>query len=236
MFASPNFVRILFSLQMKCLMNKSILLASLLLSITVFSVLGFSSKETTTDLSHYKIEKNAYQYHVPTKKETFQISLLPPKPVFNIFLGKTFIGFKEALGFNESTGNYASVNAYGYLGKYQFAATTLSLVGVYNTNAFIGSAALQEKAFVAYTSRNKWILRRDIKRFVGTKINNVLVTESGILAAAHLAGAGNVKKYLRSDGDFFFKDAFGTTIQAYLKKFSGYDTSCIAPNRKAKAV
>ena len=221
---------------MKCLMKKSILLASLLLSITVFSVLGFSSKDTTTDLSHYKIEKNAYKYHVPTKKETIQISLLPSKPVFNIFLGKTFIGFKEALGFNESTGNYASVNTYGYLGKYQFAATTLSLVGVYNTNTFIGSAALQEKAFVAYTSRNKWILRRDIKRFVGTTINNVLVTESGILAAAHLAGAGNVKKYLRSDGHFFFKDAFGTTIQTYLKKFSGYDTSCIAPNRKAKAV
>ena len=199
-------------------------------------MLGFSSKEIATDLSLYKIEKNAFQYHVPTQKETFQISLLPSKPVFNIFLGKTFIGFKEALGFNESTGNYASVNTYGYLGKYQFAASTLSLVGVYNTNAFIGSAALQEKAFIAYTSRNKWILRRDIKRFVGTTINNVLVTESGILAAAHLAGAGNVKKYLRSDGDFFFKDAFGTTIQNYLRKFSGYDTSCIVPNRKAKAV
>ena len=199
-------------------------------------MLGFSSKEIATDLSLYKIEKNAFQYHVPTQKETFQISLLPSKPVFNIFLGKTFIGFKEALGFNESTGNYASVNTYGYLGKYQFAASTLSLVGVYNTNAFIDSAALQEKAFVAFTSRNKWILRRDIKRFVGTTINNVLVTESGILAAAHLAGAGNVKKYLRSDGDFFFKDAFGTTIQNYLRKFSGYDTSCIVPNRKAKAV
>ena len=221
---------------MKCLMKKSILIASVSLSITVFSVLGFSSKEIATDLSLYKIEKNAFQYHVPTQKETFQISLLPSKPVFNIFLGKTFIGFKEALGFNESTGNYASVNTYGYLGKYQFAASTLSLVGVYNTNAFIGSAALQEKAFIAYTSRNKWILRRDIKRFVGTTINNVLVTESGILAAAHLAGAGNVKKYLRSDGDFFFKDAFGTTIQNYLRKFSGYDTSCIVPNRKAKAV
>ena len=152
------------------------------------------------------------------------------------YLQKNFVGFKEALAFKESQGKYRVVNTLGYLGKYQFAASTLSLVGVYNTNAFIDSAALQEKAFVAYTSRNKWILRRDIKRFVGTTINNVLVTESGILAAAHLAGAGNVKKYLRSDGDFFFKDAFGTTIQNYLKKFSGYDTSCIAPNRKAKAV
>ena len=94
----------------------------------------------------------------------------------------------------------------------------------------------KRKLLLLIPSRNKWILRRDIKRFVGTKINNVLVTESGILAAAHLAGAGNVKKYLRSDGDFFFKDAFGTTIHNYLKKFSGYDTSSVAPNIKAKAV
>ena len=153
-----------------------------------------------------------------------------------IELERSLIGFKEALAFKESRGRYQVVNSLGYLGKYQFAATTLSLIGVNNTNTFITSAALQEKAFVAYTSRNKWILRRDIKRFVGTTINNVLVTESGILAAAHLAGAGNVKKYLRSDGDFFFKDAFGTTIQTYLKKFSGYDTSSVAPDIKAKAI
>jgi hypothetical protein len=217
-------------------MKKSILIASVLLFVTVFSVLGFSSKETIIDLSHYKITENVYLYHVPTKEQANRVSLSLSSPVFSIFLGKTFIGFKEALGFNESTGNYASINRYGYLGKYQFAATTLSLIGVNNTNTFITSAALQEKAFVAYTSRNKWILRRDIKRFVGTTINNVLVTESGILAAAHLAGAGNVKKYLRSDGDFFFKDAFGTTIHNYLKKFSGYDTSSVTPNIKAKAI
>ena len=182
--------------------------------------------------------------HLLASGRSFRTSKLDPlinsekdeAVVFDLFLGKTYIGFKEALGFNESTGNYASINRYGYLGKYQFAATTLSLIGVYNTHAFLANAALQEKAFIANTSRNKWILRRDIKRFVGTKINNVLVTESGILAAAHLAGAGNVKKYLRSDGNFFFKDAFGTTIHNYLKKFSGYDTSSVTPNIKAKAV
>jgi hypothetical protein len=37
-------------------------------------------------------------------------------------------------------------------------------------------------------------LIRDIKRMVGKKINGIPITESGILAAAHLAGAGNVKK------------------------------------------
>ena len=235
MFASPKFVRFFSSLQLLT-MKKSIIIPTVVLSTVMFFLLSFSGKEATTDLSHYKIPEKAYLYHVPTKKESQQVSLLSSTSFFNIFLGKTFIGFKEALGFNESTGNYASINRYGYLGKYQFAATTLSLIGVYNTHAFLANAALQEKAFIAYTSRNKWILRRDIKRFVGTKINNVLVTESGILAAAHLAGAGNVKKYLRSDGDFFFKDAFGTTIQVYLKKFSGYDTSGVTPNIKAKAV
>ncbi|HBY67574.1 MAG TPA: peptidoglycan-binding protein LysM, partial [Flavobacteriaceae bacterium] len=84
--------------------------------------------------------------------------------------------------------------------------------------------------------RNKWILRRDIKRFKGKYVNGVKVTESGILAAAHLAGAGNVKKYLRSGGTIGFNDAFGTSISYYLKKFSGYDTSFILPNRKAKVL
>ena len=61
------------------------------------------------------------------------------------------------------------------------------------------------------------------------------MTESGILAAAHLAGPGSVKKYLRSYGAIGFTDAYGTNIREYMKKFSGYDTSFIEGDRKAKA-
>lgn len=153
---------------------------------------------------------------------------------FSPYLGKTYIGFKEALAFKESQGDYFTVNKYGYLGKYQFGKNTLKLIGVYDTNVFLNTPELQEKAFLANASRNKWILRRDIKRFVGKRINGFEVTESGILAAAHLAGAGNVKKYLRSYGAYHFEDAFGTSIKTYMKKFAGYDTSSISPNRKAK--
>ena len=64
--------------------------------------------------------------------------------------------------------------------------------------------SIQEKAFEANLSRNKWVLRRDIKRFVGKTIAGVKVTESGILAAAHLGGPGNVKKFLRSYGRIVF--------------------------------
>ena len=91
---------------------------------------------------------------------------------------------------------------------------------------------LQEDAFVALCSLNKWILRKDIVRSVGKKINGIVITESGILAAAHLSGAGNVKKYLRSYGQNTFKDAYGSSIQHYMKLFSGYDTSFIQANRK----
>ena len=150
-------------------------------------------------------------------------------------LGKSFVGFKEALAFKESRGNYFSVNTYGYLGKYQFGKNTLKLIGIYNTNEFLADPKLQEKAFIANAERNKWILRRDIKRFVGKHVGGVLITESGILAAAHLAGPGSVKKFLRSYGAIGFTDAYGTSIRNYMKKFSGYDTSFVVPNRKAKA-
>ena len=146
-------------------------------------------------------------------------------------IGKSFIGFKEAVGFKESQGKYGTVNTLGYLGKYQFGKSTLKRFKIYDTVEFLNDAELQENAFEALCSVNKWILIRDIKRSVGKRINGIRITESGILAAAHLAGAGNVKKYLRSNGSFEFQDAYGTTIEHYLKKFGGYDTSFIEANR-----
>ncbi|WP_299097803.1 peptidoglycan-binding protein LysM [uncultured Winogradskyella sp.] len=155
--------------------------------------------------------------------------------VFTPHLGKSFEGFKEALAFKESRGDYFTVNTLGYLGKYQFGAETLKLIGIYNPNHFLYNPELQEKAFMANASRNKWILRKDIKRFEGKFIAGVKVTESGILAAAHLAGPGTVKKFLRSYGGYNLSDAYGSTVKYYMKKFSGYDTTIIKPNKKAKA-
>ncbi|MCH3882531.1 MULTISPECIES: peptidoglycan-binding protein LysM [Tenacibaculum] len=148
-------------------------------------------------------------------------------------LQKDFIGFKEALAFKESQGKYNAVNSLGYLGKYQFGKTTLQRFRIYNTKAFLNTPELQEKAFIALCKVNKYILRKDIKRSVGKTINGIKITESGILAAAHLSGAGNVKKYLRSKGATKFSDAYGATIESYLKKFKGYDVSVIKANKKA---
>ena len=149
-------------------------------------------------------------------------------------LGKSYDGFKEAVGFKESRGNYRTINEFGYMGKYQFGIGTLELLGIYNGAEFLNSPQLQEAAFYTNTSRNKWILIRDIARFEGKVINGVEVTESGILAAAHLAGPGSVKKYLRSYGAQAFSDAFGTSIKNYMKRFSGYDTSFIKPEKNPR--
>tara|TARA_B100000767_G_scaffold198461_1_gene185393 strand:- start:629 stop:1273 length:645 start_codon:yes stop_codon:yes gene_type:complete len=148
------------------------------------------------------------------------------------FLENSYLAFKEALAFKESQGKYNSVNTLGYLGKFQFGVSTLELLGIYNPEGFLTNPPLQEKAFLANTRRNKWVLRRDIKRFVGKKINGIEVTESGILASAHLAGPGNVKRYLRSFGAVGFTDAYGTGILYYMRKFSGFDTSFVTPHKK----
>ena len=155
--------------------------------------------------------------------------------VFSLYLGKSFEGFKEALAFKESRGDYFTINTLGYLGKYQFGSETLKTIGIYSPNSFLYNPELQEKAFVANAERNKWILRNDIKRFEGKYISGFKVTESGILAAAHLAGPGSVKKFLRSYGGQNFSDAYGSSVKHYMKKFSGYDTSIVKPNKRAKA-
>lgn len=211
---------------------KRYLFALGLLAIGTFVLAsGFTTKEDV-DLSPYRTSIEEICFEVPTED---QVKQEQTREEFDLFLGKSYLGFKEALAFKESRGDYWVVNPYGYLGKYQFGKSTLALIGIYNTESFLNDTQLQEKAFEANMARNKWILRRDIKRFQGQYIGGVKVTESGMLAAAHLAGAGNVKKYLRSGGEHAFSDAFGTTIHYYLKKFSGYDTSFIVAEKKAKA-
>jgi hypothetical protein len=215
-------------------MENSYLRIVSLLFVTVFVAMSFSFSKSSVDLSQYKITDIESCYNVPNEFEV--TGLEQPFTSYNLFLGKTYVGFKEALGFKESRGDYATINQFGYLGKYQFAKGTLRMIGIHNSDTFLEDTFLQERAFAAYTSRNKWILRRDIKRYRGRYVGGVKVTESGILAAAHLAGAGNVKKFLRSGGELGFSDANGTSIRYYLKKFSGYDTSHIKPNKKAKAI
>jgi hypothetical protein len=181
--------------------------------------IGFSSFEPSDRKFEY-FDDSSLCYHVPYAKVG-----APKHTVSSLVLNDSYIAFKEALAFKESGGDYTAINRFGYLGKYQFHSNTLKLMGIYDKQRFLEESELQEEAFFWYAARNKWILRKDLRRSVGQRINGIEITESGILAAAHLAGAGNVKKYLRSGGTYGFEDAFGTSIEQYLKEFAHYDTA-----------
>jgi len=199
--------------------------------LTTGSVLlaGFADEEKS-DFSSYSTSGLDLHYIAPNFEELEEANFV------SVSLKKDFDGFKEALAFKESRGNYTVINQFGYMGKYQFGKSTLDLIGVkgISKSDFLDNPELQEKAFYSYVSRNKWVLRKDIERYVGKVMNGVEVTESGILAAAHLSGPNAVKRYLRSGGVKGFSDAFGTTIRYYMKRFAGYDMSYVQANQKSK--
>ena len=136
--------------------------------------------------------------------------------------------FLDAIGFRESGNRYDITNQWGYMGKYQFGKSTLKGLGFrVSKNEFLSNPQLQEEAMMALLLHNKEKLQLYIDTFDGKTINGMLVTESGILAAAHLGGQGSVKRYFKNGK--VFKDGNGTKITSYMKQFSGYDIK-LKPN------
>jgi hypothetical protein len=130
--------------------------------------------------------------------------------------------FLEAIGFRESGNRYDVTNKWGYMGKYQFGKSTLKGLGFRVTRKeFLSNPQLQEEAMMALLLHNKEKLQKYIDIFDGKTVNGMYITESGILAAAHLGGQGSVKRYFKNGK--VFKDGLGTKITTYMQKFSGYD-------------
>jgi hypothetical protein len=80
---------------------------------------------------------------------------------------------------------------------------------------------LQEYAMDEYLRYNKRLLTEYIGKYQFTYFRGIFITESGILAAAHLGGAGSVKKFF--NGGDVFKDGNGTPITSYLSRYGGYN-------------
>ena len=130
--------------------------------------------------------------------------------------------FLTAVGFRESGNRYHITNKWGYMGKYQFGKSTLKGLGFKVTKKeFLSNPQLQEEAMMALLLHNKEKLQKYIDVFDGKTVNGMLITESGILAAAHLGGQGSVKRYFKNGK--VFRDGNGTKITSYMEKFSGYD-------------
>lgn len=163
---------------------------------------------------------------------------------------KTLQQFLNDLGARESGGNYKAFNKYGYAGKYQMGEAALVDSGYYSkisrkynndwTGVFLGKDGVnsisdflnnpkaQENAQILF-KKKQWGYLKAVGAisYLGLFINGYEITPSGLLAGAHLKGAGSVIQYLQSRGKNISKDAFGTSIESYMKQFANYDVSQI---------
>ena len=129
--------------------------------------------------------------------------------------------FLDAMGYQESRNRYHIVNRYGYMGKYQFGKSTLRTLRIkVSRSEFLKDTLLQEEAMLKLLLHNKKRLQKYIDKYEGKVVHGILVTESGLLAAAHLGGQGSVKKWFRNGR--IRKDGNGVKITSYMKRFGGY--------------
>lgn len=206
-------------------MIKRIIIIPIILIGIAFFITGFDlTEKEDTHFDFIAESEEVFNFYVPLEDE---VDFDENENQSLISLDKSYIGFKEAIGFKESGGKYKVVNRFGYLGKYQFSRNTLRMMGFKNIDNFLNDTQQQELAFQTYVSYNKWVLRKEIERYVGQEIDGVEITESGIVAAAHLAGPGNVRKFLKSKGSKDSQDANGASVKYYMEMFSDYDISDI---------
>lgn len=142
---------------------------------------------------------------------------------------REFTRFIDDLGRRESGNNWRSINCIGCFGEWQFAESTVRYLGFRNItlrkfrkNPEIFPRELQRKALESLIKVNLVYLK-DYGHYMGDTIKGVIITKSGLIAASHLGGAGSVKQFLASNGRINRKDALGTSVKDYLRKFGDYD-------------
>ena len=140
-----------------------------------------------------------------------------------------FSRFINDLGHNESLNNWRCINCIGCFGEWQFAESTLHTLGYksitlkkFRKEPEIFPREMQRHVLESLIKVNLALLK-DYDHFIGDTIKGVIVTKSGLIAAAHLGGAGTTRRFLKTHGVVNRKDALGTSIHDYLRKFGNYD-------------
>src|ERR1017187_9394580 len=128
--------------------------------------------------------------------------------------------FINAIGKYESHGNPQVVSSTGFLGKYQFSPRTLRLVAPeVNRDSFLVNEATQDSVMISYMKQNSNLLRDVIAHFRNKWVNGVFITESGVLAGAHLVGTGGVKSFFYpTKYSYPTQDANGASVAMYMVK------------------
>ena len=179
--------------------------AVLLFALVLFSLMAFttynSNGSNVSEIPNIEIDSDTIITKVIVKSQ------------YELFL--------DAIGHQESGNRYHIVNRYGYMGKYQFGKSTLRTLRIkVSRSEFLKDTLLQEEAKLKLLLHNKKRLQKYIDKYEGKVVHGILVTESGLLAAAHLGGQGSVKKWFRNGR--IRKDGNGVKITSYMKRFGGY--------------
>ena len=135
--------------------------------------------------------------------------------------------FKYALAIRESDNDWKKYNPYGYIGKFQFGKAALEVTGYGHVDFydFLDNPAIfpekdQDLAMVSLLNFNEFILRSYIENYVGEIfMDSIRITRTGLLAASHLAGPSNVKRFLTTNGKHNPSDHLGTRLSDYLFTF-----------------
>ena len=192
--------------------NTKLILLTFIVALLSFGMIdSATTKEETTELTTW--EQMLEEERLREEAEKLRIKQYHEDEL-NRFL--------YDIGHRESGNRYNITNTWGYMGRYQFGKSTLKGLGFDVTrNEFLNNPQLQDSAMMALLNHNKEKLQSYIDIYDGKTINGMEITESGILAAAHLGGQGSVKRYFRNGK--VFRDGNGTKITSYMKQFSGYD-------------
>lgn len=179
------------------------------------------------------------------------------------------LGFKESSSVSGGAQNYGSENPFGYIGKYQFGEAALFDLGYYgidnsDSNLFrndwsgnwSGKNGINSKQDYFNNGAVQELIIRDwhdilwgrikfleLDKYEGQILNDNPITISGMLAAAHLIGAGStssdtagLKGYLLSGAVFSPADGNGTTANTFMNFFEGFQTPFIADHDKAELI
>jgi len=140
--------------------------------------------------------------------------------------------FMDLMAYRESSCNPLSARKDIYFGKYQFSKRALKDLNYRgDLNKFLHNEELQDSAFIGYLTINKYRLRKYIFMYENIYKNNIKITESGLLAAAHLLGSETVKKWLNDDPTGYYYDGLNTHISEYIILFSDFDLSGVEMER-----
>lgn len=167
------------------------------------------------------------------------------------------LGFRESSSIPDGVQNYDVENPFGFIGKYQFGEAALYDLGYYGTdnsdrnlfkNDWVGNWSgkngIHSKQDYLSNGFVQEIIIRDwqgilwnriqflaLDKYEGQVLNGQPITLSGMLATAHLIGAGSrssdtagLKGYLLSGATFSPGDGNGTSANDYMALFEGFQT------------